>query len=135
MGPSSSRWYISPSWPRAGGAELGVAAHWAYKDGSPSEDIAWLNRIIDWQAETDADGFTALNFAPADPLYFDYNVTEADDTSNCANAASDTTIYTFSAFGDLDGDTSLSTFQLSAGSNPDNALYRAPGIYSNDPLE
>jgi GTP pyrophosphokinase len=34
-------------------AELGVAAHWAYKDGSPSGDIAWLNRIIDWQAETD----------------------------------------------------------------------------------
>jgi GTP pyrophosphokinase len=28
-----------------------VAAHWAYKDGSPSADIDWLNRIIDWQAE------------------------------------------------------------------------------------
>ena len=33
-------------------AEWGVAAHWAYKEGSPSDDIAWLNRIIDWQAET-----------------------------------------------------------------------------------
>ena len=32
-------------------AEWGVAAHWAYKDGSPSGDIDWLNRIIDWQAE------------------------------------------------------------------------------------
>jgi GTP diphosphokinase / guanosine-3',5'-bis(diphosphate) 3'-diphosphatase len=32
-------------------AEWGVAAHWAYKDGSPSPDIDWLNRIIDWQAE------------------------------------------------------------------------------------
>ena len=32
-------------------AEWGVAAHWAYKDGSPSADIDWLNRIIDWQAE------------------------------------------------------------------------------------
>ena len=32
-------------------AEWGVAAHWAYKDGSPSSDIDWLNRIIDWQAE------------------------------------------------------------------------------------
>jgi GTP pyrophosphokinase len=32
-------------------AEWGVAAHWAYKDGSPSNDIDWLNRIIDWQAE------------------------------------------------------------------------------------
>ncbi len=34
-------------------AEWGVAAHWAYKDGSNSQDIDWLNRIIDWQAETD----------------------------------------------------------------------------------
>jgi GTP pyrophosphokinase len=32
-------------------AEWGVAAHWAYKDGSPSNEIDWLNRIIDWQAE------------------------------------------------------------------------------------
>jgi len=33
-------------------AEHGVAAHWSYKEGSPSDDIAWLNRIIDWQQET-----------------------------------------------------------------------------------
>ena len=33
-------------------AEWGVAAHWSYKEGSPSDDIAWLNRIIDWQKET-----------------------------------------------------------------------------------
>jgi GTP diphosphokinase / guanosine-3',5'-bis(diphosphate) 3'-diphosphatase len=32
-------------------AEWGVAAHWAYKDGTESSDIDWLNRIIDWQAE------------------------------------------------------------------------------------
>ena len=33
-------------------AEFGVAAHWAYKDGGSNDDIAWLNRIVDWQAET-----------------------------------------------------------------------------------
>jgi GTP diphosphokinase / guanosine-3',5'-bis(diphosphate) 3'-diphosphatase len=32
-------------------AEWGVAAHWSYKDGTPTADIDWLNRIIDWQAE------------------------------------------------------------------------------------
>jgi GTP pyrophosphokinase len=33
-------------------AEWGVAAHWAYKDGTnAASDIDWLNRIIDWQAE------------------------------------------------------------------------------------
>ena len=41
-------------------AEQGVAAHWQYKDGAagPSADIAWLNRIVDWQSETsDPDEF------------------------------------------------------------------------------
>ena len=39
-------------------AEWGVAAHWAYKEGSPSDDLAWLNRIIDWQADAnDPDEF------------------------------------------------------------------------------
>ena len=32
-------------------AEWGVAAHWAYKEDAPTQDIDWLNRIIDWQAE------------------------------------------------------------------------------------
>ena len=32
-------------------AELGVAAHWAYKGDGSANDIDWLNRIIDWQAE------------------------------------------------------------------------------------
>ncbi len=33
-------------------AELGVAAHWAYKEKSPADDIVWLNKILDWQTET-----------------------------------------------------------------------------------
>jgi len=32
-------------------AEWGVAAHWAYKAGSETPDIDWLNRIIDWQSD------------------------------------------------------------------------------------
>ncbi|HMQ25502.1 MAG TPA: RelA/SpoT family protein, partial [Acidimicrobiales bacterium] len=35
-----------------GRAEIGVAAHWTYKDPSPAGDTVWLNRIIDWQEET-----------------------------------------------------------------------------------
>jgi GTP pyrophosphokinase len=40
-------------------AEQGVAAHWQYKDkASDGTDMAWLNRIIDWQSETsDPDEF------------------------------------------------------------------------------
>ena len=42
-------------------AEYGVAAHWNYKDNHASTaDLAWLNRIVDWQRETeDPDQFMA----------------------------------------------------------------------------
>ncbi|WP_420640324.1 RelA/SpoT family protein [Candidatus Poriferisocius sp.] len=33
-------------------AEQGVAAHWSYKEGTATDDLAWLSRIIDWQQET-----------------------------------------------------------------------------------
>ncbi|MDP8991584.1 MAG: bifunctional (p)ppGpp synthetase/guanosine-3',5'-bis(diphosphate) 3'-pyrophosphohydrolase [Actinomycetota bacterium] len=33
-------------------AEFGIAAHWGYKEKAPVADIAWLNRIVDWQQET-----------------------------------------------------------------------------------
>jgi guanosine-3',5'-bis(diphosphate) 3'-pyrophosphohydrolase len=38
-------------------AEFGVAAHWNYKDNhASSADLAWLNRIVDWQSETSDPG-------------------------------------------------------------------------------
>jgi GTP diphosphokinase / guanosine-3',5'-bis(diphosphate) 3'-diphosphatase len=34
-------------------AEYGVAAHWGYKEkDSPAQDMAWLERMVDWQQET-----------------------------------------------------------------------------------
>lgn len=33
-------------------AEFGVAAHWGYKEGSTQAEMAWLNRIVDWQKDT-----------------------------------------------------------------------------------
>jgi guanosine-3',5'-bis(diphosphate) 3'-pyrophosphohydrolase len=34
-------------------AEFGIAAHWSYKEQqSPAEDLAWLQRMVDWQQET-----------------------------------------------------------------------------------
>jgi len=32
-------------------AEWGVAAHWGYKEGTPTSDLAWLNRLVDWQQD------------------------------------------------------------------------------------
>jgi type IV pilus assembly protein PilA len=103
----------------------------ANQDGAPSD----AKRVINWQGETNAAEFTALNFSPADPLYYDYNITEQDGTSNCGHAINETDTYVFTANGDLDADTVLSTFELAAGTNPDNALMRAPGIFNVSPLE
>ncbi|TMK61992.1 MAG: bifunctional (p)ppGpp synthetase/guanosine-3',5'-bis(diphosphate) 3'-pyrophosphohydrolase [Actinobacteria bacterium] len=33
-------------------AEYGIAAHWGYKDRSGAEDLAWLQRMVDWQQDT-----------------------------------------------------------------------------------
>jgi GTP diphosphokinase / guanosine-3',5'-bis(diphosphate) 3'-diphosphatase len=35
-------------------AEFGVAAHWGYKEqANATEDLVWMQRIVDWQQETD----------------------------------------------------------------------------------
>jgi GTP pyrophosphokinase len=33
-------------------AEFGIAAHWGYKENASPTDVAWLQRIVDWQSET-----------------------------------------------------------------------------------
>ena len=33
-------------------AEFGIAAHWGYKEKASSAEIAWLQRIVDWQQDT-----------------------------------------------------------------------------------
>jgi GTP pyrophosphokinase len=33
-------------------AEYGIAAHWGYKEKAAPGDVAWLQRIVDWQSET-----------------------------------------------------------------------------------
>ena len=33
-------------------AERGIAAHWGYKEHASSADVAWLQRIVDWSAES-----------------------------------------------------------------------------------
>ncbi len=42
-------------------AEHGVAAHWDYKGAAPSDEMAWLNRIVEWQEETTDPGAFMAN--------------------------------------------------------------------------
>ena len=42
-------------------AEHGVAAHWDYKSTTPSDEMAWLSRIVEWQEETTDPGAFMAN--------------------------------------------------------------------------
>jgi len=131
----AAAYYESENWAQgvvAAGSSAGASTHCTIGDATASWTPTGAKYVVDWQSENA--GFTALNFAPADPLYYAYNV-ESTPGDQCGNAANDANVYTFVAHGDLDGDGTTSTFELAAGTNPDNALYRAPGIYSVDPLE
>ncbi|HWG74597.1 MAG TPA: bifunctional (p)ppGpp synthetase/guanosine-3',5'-bis(diphosphate) 3'-pyrophosphohydrolase [Acidimicrobiales bacterium] len=40
------------TWEMHNRAERGIAAHWGYKERASASDIAWLERIADWSAES-----------------------------------------------------------------------------------
>jgi type IV pilus assembly protein PilA len=80
-------------------------------------------------------GFRALGFAVAEFIYFSYGVHPETTVSACGGVANDSTIYTLYANGDLDGDTVLSTYELAVGSDGENELYHARGMYVQDELE
>ncbi|MEM8607212.1 MAG: prepilin-type N-terminal cleavage/methylation domain-containing protein [Myxococcota bacterium] len=138
MFQGAAAYYEQENWDRGvvpAGSTAAASTHCtvstAAQEGAPSD----VKRVIEWQSETNAAEYTALNFAPADPIYYDYNVTEQDNTGDCGHDPNENDVYTFTANGNLDNDAIESTFQLAAGSNPDNALFRAPGIFSDNALE
>jgi prepilin-type N-terminal cleavage/methylation domain-containing protein len=75
---------------------------------------------------------SGIGWVVSDPVYYQYSI--RDSTSMCGNTVS-TAQYTFWAVGDLDGDGSMSTFELSAGSDGSNNLMRAPGFYITNEIE
>jgi type IV pilus assembly protein PilA len=77
--------------------------------------------------------FASVGFQVADPVYYQYAVIGG---GRCAVAAGSTAnVYTFRAFGDLDGDSTTSTFEMQCGSSEDNELYHTPGLYVINELE
>ena len=75
----------------------------------------------------------ALGFSIADFVYFGYGI--SSQASSCGWDASNSSVYTFVAKGDLDGDSSQSTFELATGTDADNSLYHAKGFYIVDEIE
>lgn len=77
--------------------------------------------------------FADLGFSIADPHYYSYSITT--DGAGCGNGPADTTVYTFTAQGNLDGDAVLSTFELAVGTDVNNELYHSRGFYIVNEIE
>ena len=77
--------------------------------------------------------FQTLGFSIADGIYFAYQL--SSDGGSCGHAGNDGSLYTFDAYGNLDGDAIFSTFELAAGSDKDNVLYHAIGFYVSNEME
>jgi type IV pilus assembly protein PilA len=135
MFEGAATYYDAENWtggvPAAGVAAAAVT-HCTIGDAEMLVEPSSSKNIPLWSGE--AEEFVAMNFAPSEGLYFQYGL-DAEGASACANPANDTALYTFYANGDLDDDNVESTFQLEAGTNEDNVVYRAPTIQQISPLE
>ncbi len=88
-------------------------------------------RVINW-ADPAHVSFEAIGFSVADPVYYQYEIFSVG--AGCGRTAR-TDLYSFRAYGNLDGDTDTSLFEISAGSSAQNILMRSPGIYQQAELE
>ena len=96
-----------------------------HPDGAPSSD---KYAPVDWGFATDNGTWAALSFAVADPHYYQY---QYDST---ANADENQCQFTASAFGDLDGDGTQSTF-VRFGSVNNMEVTGSAGLYIANELE
>jgi type IV pilus assembly protein PilA len=99
-----------------------------------SEDISPSDPSAEKQQYSAGGNADALGFKIADFVYFGYGISSADATGACMNSAL-TTVYTFVANGDLDGDDTNSTFELATQVHTDLTLYHSRGFYISNEVE
>ena len=87
------------------------------------------------QAYTPGANAAALGFTIADFVYYGYGLTANPAAGTCGVAAGNTTVYTFFAQGDLDGDSITSSFELAAGTDTEGTLFHARGFYISNEIE
>ena len=76
--------------------------------------------------------FVELGATPSDPLYYRYEI--VGGPARCGVGPNES-IYTFRAYGDLDDDGVLSTFELAVSSDANNELIRSGGVHIVQELE
>jgi type IV pilus assembly protein PilA len=134
MFQGAAAYYQSETWTmqgvvRASGAAASTACA-ASTDGTMNTPGVGKSQVVLTSAANP--GLSAIGFSLADPVYYQYNISAS--ANMCGNAAG-ANIYTFNAIGDLDGDGTQSTFELAVGSDTNNQLFRAPGLYITNELE
>ena len=84
-------------------------------------------------APTAGDGFSSqgLSYTISDFVYYGYSIPNSTLAGTCGGTgpAAGRTAYTFTATGDLDGDTTTSTFEMAVGADSQNSLYHGRGFY------
>ncbi|NOY92146.1 MAG: prepilin-type N-terminal cleavage/methylation domain-containing protein [Deltaproteobacteria bacterium] len=134
MFTGSAAYYSAEHWSMGVVAPGAAASAVAACTVSPAVTTNTINNqktTLDWAVQPD--DFAAIGFQVADPVYYQYSI--VGSTGACDGTALNTMVYTFRANGDLDADGTLSTFEVAVGSNSDNTLYRAPGIFVFNELE
>jgi len=77
-----------------------------------------------------------LDFTISDYVYFGYSlISSAGSPVECSTPPSTPGLYTMMANGDLDGDSTLSTYEMAVGSDVHNTLFHARGFYISSPIE
>lgn len=84
---------------------------------------------VDWDGSTDNGTWTALQFAVSDPHYYQYQYNSTNNTADPNQS-----VFTASAFGDLDGDGTQSTF-VRFGSVLNMEVTGSAGLYIANELE
>ncbi len=90
---------------------------------APPSGTRVTNAVSDWDTPT----WNALSFSIADPHYYSYQY----DSSGTGTVSQ----FTARAVGNLDGDTELSTFERSGGSDTARQVQGSQGIYMINELE
>jgi type II secretory pathway pseudopilin PulG len=115
----------------APGAPQGLGAHVVTNCIVPPNPISPSNPTPSKQRFPGGPSFTLMGHAISDYVYYGYGIDSVapGPGMGCGYLASTAELYTFFARGDLDGDGTLSRFELACGSDADDTLYHARGFH------
>lgn len=113
------------------GQSAGITTGCTVDDASPNPATPHAQK----QRMTSDPSFRALGFSISEYVYYSYGLSTETTSSTCGGNANDSTVYTLYAQGDLDDDKTLSLFELAVGSDDNNVLYHARGLYMFQEIE